>query len=246
MRDTPAQAMLKGSMNLRSTASSRVGVNQPLKIHASRVLSTRGMTLVEIMGVTVVVSILVMIALPMAARGKRHTTDIKCRNNLKNVGLAYRIWCTDGGDSFPFQVSTNEGGTFELTNDIAAQFRVLSNELSTPKILLCPRDYNREATNWPSLSAKNISFFAGYDAHETFPQSLLAGDAGFSVNGAKPKSGLHWLKRTNLYVYPQNLHTKKNTANICLGDGSVTTIGSADLLRLVAKSEAGTNRIILP
>jgi prepilin-type N-terminal cleavage/methylation domain-containing protein len=235
-------------MILRPTGSWPVAELQLRKNSASRLLCTRGMTLVEIMCVTVVISLLVFLFLPTLGQSKRHTTDVKCRNNLNNVALAYRIWSTDGGDSFPFHISTNNGGTLELTNNVADQFRALSNELSTPKILLCPRDYLRlkEATNWSSLAPQNISFFAGIDSHEMYPSSILAGDTGFTVNGSQPKSGLFFLTNSDRIVYPQRLHTKKNTVNIALGDGSTSTIGPRDLPQLVGKTGFGTNRIILP
>jgi len=39
---------------------------------------------------------------------------INCINNLKQVGLSFRQWALDHGDQYPFNVSTNAGGTMEL------------------------------------------------------------------------------------------------------------------------------------
>ncbi len=33
-----------------------------------------------------------------------------CVNNLKMVGLCFRMWAMDNGGQFPFNVSTNAGG----------------------------------------------------------------------------------------------------------------------------------------
>jgi hypothetical protein len=51
---------------------------------------------------------------------------IQCVNNLKQVGLAFRIWGGDNGDKYP------------------TSFIVMSNELSTTKILVCPSDQERQ------------------------------------------------------------------------------------------------------
>jgi hypothetical protein len=74
-----------------------------------------------------------------AAREK--AMAIQCVNNLKQFGLAVRIWSTDHGDIFP--------------PDVAA----MSMELHTPKVVICPADPSRQAaTNWESFSAANCSY----------------------------------------------------------------------------------------
>jgi len=56
------------------------------------------------------------------AEAREKAGRIKCVNNLKNVGLGARIWATDNGDHLP------------------KDFATMKNELSTPKILICPKD----------------------------------------------------------------------------------------------------------
>src|SRR5882672_11239589 len=71
---------------------------------------------------------------------ERKAQHISCVNNLKQIGLGFRIWAGDNGGKFPFQISTNAGGTLELCSRDAngfdrnsvAHFLVASNELSTP------------------------------------------------------------------------------------------------------------------
>ena len=101
-------------------------------------------------------------SLNIAQRGSR----IACINNLKKIGIATRIYATDYQDRFPWQVPQSEGGTAELakprsdTNALLSSegkpifdanawrhFQALSNELSNPKVLRCPRDESRTQAN---------------------------------------------------------------------------------------------------
>ena len=91
---------------------------------------------------------------------------ITCVNNLKQIGLGFRIWQGDHKDKSPFEVSTNEGGVLELVKvkDGLRQngyliFQCMSNELRSPILLVCPQDKSKViAKDWESLSGANVSF----------------------------------------------------------------------------------------
>lgn len=121
-------------------------------------------------------------ALPLRASDE---SSIRCVNYLKQIGLAFRLWAGDNNDSFPFNVSTNSGGTKELCRVVengldinaAAHFQVLSNELNEVKILVCPNDTKKSpARDFASLQAQNISYlvYPGADADEKHPRNVLA------------------------------------------------------------------------
>ena len=133
----------------------------------SQVDARSAFTLFELLLVLAVVVALTAVILPALAKAKGGSR-ITCYNNLKQVGLAFRVWAGDNKDQFPMQVSTNEGGAMELclAGDVLAIFRSMSNELSTPKVLLCPEDKQRHyGTNFGhGLQRGNISYFANITA----------------------------------------------------------------------------------
>ncbi len=193
----------------------------------------RGLTLLEVLFVLTALGVLAMLFLPRF--GKNHTFEsrIGCVNNLKNLGLAFRIWSTDHGDRFPMEVSQRNGGTLELGYNrivaehpfvpVYASFRALSNELSTPLILVCPADTRRAATNFAALrSNSNVSYFLGWGAARATPAMMLAGDRNVTNNwGATerlfPAELLAGADRS--VGWATNIHV--NNGNVVLADGSV-------------------------
>ena len=88
------------------------------------------------------------------------------------------MWSNDNECLFP-QVSTNSAGSLAWANSpqVFRHFQVMSNELVTPKILLCPLDSKRtKATDFTNFSNANLSYFIALDADESKPHRLLSGD----------------------------------------------------------------------
>src|SRR5881296_3603291 len=57
---------------------------------------------------------------------------------------------------------------------IGAASHLLSNELVTPKILVCRSDKRPAATNFATLRDVNVSYFTGLNADPGNPNSVLA------------------------------------------------------------------------
>jgi type II secretory pathway pseudopilin PulG len=189
------------------------------------------MTLTEVLVVVVVIAVLVFMILPTLIPPQRHVAKINCINNVKQIGLGFRVWEGAQKVVFPMQKSITKGGVLELSakGNVAAIFRVMSNELSTPKILICPEDEShRFASDFISgFGNTNISYFVGLDADDNCPTSILTGDDNFAINGAPVKSGVLLLSTNIPLAWTNERHVLKG--NIGLADGSVQTTTDSSL-----------------
>jgi len=200
------------------------------------------LTLIELLVVIAMIAILAALLIPAMGRAKEKSRRIACTNNLKYWGLSSRIFANDRGDQFPMSVSTNRGGSKEYVNtsEVFRHFRTLSNELSTPNVLICPSDTRKAALNFSVLSNANVSYFVGLNAQDTFPQMLLAGDRNLMTNGVPVGSGLLVLTTNVTVGWTATMH--KNNGNVVLGDGSVQMMTSSRL----SDSADCTNRLAIP
>jgi len=206
---------------------------------------SNGFSLFEAILVSVILAILIALWLPHSTR-LRKGNRITCVNNLKQIGLSFQLWAGDHNDKNPWQVALTNGGTMELVGSGIAysQFAVLSNELSTPKVLICPADTNRiVATSFTSLRKGNLSYFVGLHADLPDPQVLSSGDDNFTVNRSKPHSGLLELSTNSTAAWWATRHVK--AGNISLADGSVQQVNSTSLQALI-RSGGANNRLAMP
>ncbi len=87
------------------------------------------------------IAILAGLLLPALDQAKGRTQSIHCVNNLKQIGLAARIYANDHDETFP------------------RDFLTMKEELGTPKILTCNSDATKaKAMDWGSFSSANVSY----------------------------------------------------------------------------------------
>jgi prepilin-type N-terminal cleavage/methylation domain-containing protein len=198
----------------------------------------KAFTLIELLVVIAIIAILAAMLLPALAAAKRKAQKINCTNNLKQIGLAMRIWEGDNGDKYPMAVLVANGGAYDYIQHGAVApsaaplnpgmaFMVMSNEVGTPKILYCTSD--------------NI--------HNTGPASVFSGPAVLNSTYTAPPG--YWGKPSmigNLSYFINGDASEADSQAVLSGDCNIGNTGGANnnpasyrfVVGASGASEAGT------
>jgi hypothetical protein len=205
------------------------------------------LTVPELLMVMGVLVVLALMLLPPLARLNHRPSHAACHLNQKQIALAFNTWAWDNSDRYPMQVSTNGGGTMELVagGNAFVHFQVMSNELSTPKILLCPADTKRRpATSFDSdFNNSTLSYFVGLEAIPTNAAMFLSGDRSLS-NGIGNTGGIMKLSAGQPVNWTKELHS--DWGYVSFPDGSVIQLTTAALRKALQRTGAATNVLAIP
>jgi len=229
-----------------------------------------GFSLPEALVVVATVILIGATVVPYIARPRHHNGRIQCLGNLKQIGLAMRMWSNDHNERFPWHVPRYDpercsdhdgaqkcggsGDPLEAINDgNVTIFRAISNELNSPKVLVCSSDRQRQRaqsfsptyTNYYHLVTQT-SYLVGLMAAEAQPQAILIGDRNVT-GGVFKENRRTWTATIQERIdadFDSQLHRRQG--NVGMADGSATQVGPGQLKVLIATAnEASRSPTVL-
>ncbi len=192
--------------------------------------------------VIAIIAILAGMLLPALSRAKTKAQRISCVNNQKQLGLAMRLWADNNEGKFPWNVDQAQGGGKPNGTDNAKvnlQLSIVSNELSSTKILLCPSDVRRAwATNFATIELTNVSYALCNEADEKRPRVMFATDrnlSGFDFTGLPDNIYCFILTSPNTGAatakWRRGICHGENVGIVALSDGSVLQLNDSRLVQ---------------
>ena len=136
-------------------------------------------TLIELLVVIAIIAVLAGLLIPTVGMVKQMMSNIKCGNQLQQIGAAIEVYKSENNDVLPSHLIGGAGTTAQSTNDLVHSGGPLAG---LAKIFVCPRDsqFGKDPSMGRKAFGGNLSYLydSGSVAGATVGASYL-----FEANG---------------------------------------------------------------
>ena len=201
-----------------------------------------------------VVALLALVVLPALANQRPRSARVSCVNNLRQIGVGFHVWGNDHNDLPPHALYVAEGGTrlHDLASNPWLHYSWISNELATPRLLFCPSDTGRPASDWSghpnsgyvhaNFRNRATSYFLSHSLGQSiWPWTLVSGDR--NVGGGMPSSDSVFFSSLSLHSsgvgwWTNGLHGMMG--NVLRFDGPVLQLSDGSFRQVTSSPPPGT------